>query len=109
MVYFVMPLARFAGEDYEEVATRLTETLASSGCWDDSWSVPISGGINQARQRLGPEPLELWVLAGVATPGTAPWCYPQGPKKRTFWAAEGQGGCGLLHHELAGVAVNFGP
>jgi Tetratricopeptide repeat len=30
-----------------------------------------------------------WVLAGVATPGTAPWCYPQGPKKRTFWVPEG--------------------
>jgi hypothetical protein len=58
MVYFVMALALFAGEDYEEVATRLTETLASWGCWDDSWSVPTSGGITQARQRLGPEPLE---------------------------------------------------
>jgi Insertion element 4 transposase N-terminal/Transposase DDE domain len=59
MVYFVLALALFADEDYEEVATRLTETLASWGCWDDSWSVPTSGGITQARQRLGPEPLEL--------------------------------------------------
>ena len=59
MVYFAMALALFAEEDYEEVAARLTETLASWGCWDDSWSVPTSGGITQARQRLGPEPLEL--------------------------------------------------
>ena len=59
MVYFAMALALFADEDYEEVAARLTETLASWGCWDDSWSVPTSGGITQARQRLGPEPLEL--------------------------------------------------
>ena len=59
LVYFAMALALFAEEDYEEVATRLTETLASWGCWDDSWSMPTSGGITQARQRLGPEPLEL--------------------------------------------------
>jgi hypothetical protein len=67
MVYFAMALALFADEDYEEVATRLTETLVSWGCWDDSWSVPTSGGITQARQRLGPEPLEL-LFAKVAGP-----------------------------------------
>ena len=59
MVYFAMALALFAEEDYEEVAARLTETLASWGCWDGSWAVPTSGGITQARRRLGPEPLEL--------------------------------------------------
>src|SRR5260221_7392593 len=59
MVYFAMALALFAAEDYEEVAARLTETLTSWGCWDDSWGVPTSGGITQARQRLGSEPLEL--------------------------------------------------
>jgi Insertion element 4 transposase N-terminal/Transposase DDE domain len=59
MVYFAMALSLFAEEDYEEVAARLTEALASWGCWDDSWSTPTSGGITQARKRLGPEPLEL--------------------------------------------------
>lgn len=59
MVYFAMALALFAEEDYEEVATRLTETLVLWGCWDDAWSTPTSGGITQARKRLGPEPLEL--------------------------------------------------
>jgi Insertion element 4 transposase N-terminal len=67
MVYFVMALALFAEEDYEEVAARLTETLRSWGCWDDSWSVPTSGGITQARKRLGPEPLEL-LFDQVAVP-----------------------------------------
>jgi len=67
MVYFVMALALFAGEDYEEVAARLTETLASWGCWDDSWSTPTSGGITQARQRLGAEPLEV-LFGTVAGP-----------------------------------------
>jgi Insertion element 4 transposase N-terminal len=67
MVYFAMALALFAEEDYEEVAARLTETLASWGCWDDSWSTPTSGGLTQARQRLGPEPLEL-LFGKVAQP-----------------------------------------
>jgi Insertion element 4 transposase N-terminal len=67
MVYFAMAMALFADEDYEEVAARLTETLVSWGCWDDSWSVPTSGGITQARQRLGPEPLEL-LFGKVAVP-----------------------------------------
>jgi Insertion element 4 transposase N-terminal len=51
MVYLVMALALFPDDDYQEVAARLTETLASWGCWDDSWSVPTSGGITQPRQR----------------------------------------------------------
>src|SRR6516162_2074501 len=57
MVYFVMALALFADEDYEEVITRLTAVLAGWGCWEDGWEVRTSGGICQARQRLGPEPL----------------------------------------------------
>src|SRR5487761_1558187 len=81
MVYLVMALALFAEDDYEEVAARLTETFSSWGCWDDSWSVPTSGGITQARQRLGYEPLrELFseVAAPVAEELTAgaflgPW------------------------------------
>ena len=67
MVYFAMALALFAEEDYEEVAARLTETLASWGCWDPSWSMPTSGGITQARKRLGAEPLER-LFEQVAAP-----------------------------------------
>jgi hypothetical protein len=67
MVYFAMALALFAEEDYEEVAARLTETLASWGCWDQAWAVPASGGITQARKRLGPEPLKL-LFDQVAVP-----------------------------------------
>jgi hypothetical protein len=81
MVYFVMALALFAGEDYEEVAARLTEVLRGWGCWRDGWEVPTSGGITQARQRLGPEPLEelFWQVArpaaGLDTAGAflGPW------------------------------------
>jgi hypothetical protein len=57
VVYLVMALALFADEDYEEVAARLTDTLEGWGCWERDWEVPTPGGITQARQRLGPEPL----------------------------------------------------
>ncbi|HEY6423255.1 MAG TPA: IS4 family transposase [Pseudonocardiaceae bacterium] len=70
MVYFTMALALFAEDDYEEVATRLTETLAAWGCWDDAWSVPTSGGITQARRRLGYEPLrQLFSRVGQPVAG----------------------------------------
>ena len=67
MVYFVMALALFADDDYEEAAERVTETLTGWGCWDDSWSVPTSGGITQARKRLGYEPLRE-LFSEVAVP-----------------------------------------
>jgi hypothetical protein len=57
MVYFAMALALFADDDYGEVAARLTETLRGWDCWDVAWEVPASGGITQAWQRLGDEPL----------------------------------------------------
>jgi hypothetical protein len=80
--YFVMALALFADEDYEEVAARLAGTLADWGGWEESWGrVPTSGGITQARHRLGPEPMaELFrqvaaPVAGLDTGGAflGPW------------------------------------
>jgi len=65
MVYFVMALALFADEDYEEVAARLGGTLRGWGGGD--WAVPTSGGITQARQRLGHEPVAE-VFSQVAVP-----------------------------------------
>jgi transposase IS4-like protein/DDE family transposase len=67
MVYFAMAMTLFADEDYEEVAARLTDTLISWGCWDDRWATPTSGGITQARQRLGYEPVKH-LFAQVAVP-----------------------------------------
>jgi hypothetical protein len=77
MVYFVMALALFADDDYEEVIAGLTGTLQGWGCWEDSWEVPTSGGICQARQRLGPEPLEE-LFGQVAVPVAeedTPWAF----------------------------------
>jgi hypothetical protein len=56
-MYFVMALALFADDDYEEVAARLTQTLRGWGCWDPGWEPPTKGAVTQARQRLGPEPM----------------------------------------------------
>ena len=78
MAYFAMAMALFADEDYEEVAAR----LADWGGWEESWDrTPTSGGITQARQRLGATPLEelfRQVAAPVANLGTrgaflGPW------------------------------------
>jgi hypothetical protein len=104
MVYFVMALALFADEDYEEVATRLTETLASWGCWDDSWSVPTSGGITQARQRLGPEPLELLFdqVAGPVAGLLARGAFLRG------WRLMAIGGFGLDVPDTPANAAAFG-
>ena len=66
VVYLVMALALFAGDDYEEVAARLTETLRGWGCWGD-WEVPTKGAVTQARKRLGPEPMAQ-VFSQVAAP-----------------------------------------
>jgi hypothetical protein len=75
VAYLVMALALFADDDCEGVAARLAGTLADWGGWEESWDrVPTSGGIAQARQRLGSEPLrELFsqVAGPVATAETA--------------------------------------
>ena len=70
MVYFVMALALFADDDYEEVAARLAEALRGWGAGDQVWD-PTPGGITQARQRLGPEPMAE-VFCQVAVPGRGP-------------------------------------
>jgi Insertion element 4 transposase N-terminal/Transposase DDE domain len=67
MVYFAMAMALFADDDYEEVAARLAGTLRDWDCWDEAWEVPTSGGITQARQRLGHEPLRE-LFSQVAVP-----------------------------------------
>lgn len=65
MVYYVMALALFADEDYEEVAARVGGTLRGWG--GRGWEVPTSGGITQARRRLGAEPVAE-VFSRVAVP-----------------------------------------
>ena len=67
MVYFAMAMALYGEDDYEEIIARLSETLRGWGSWDEAWEVPTRGGITQARQRLGHEPLRE-LFAEVAVP-----------------------------------------
>jgi hypothetical protein len=65
--YLTMALSLFAGDDYEEVATKVTGSLNQWGCWDASWTVPTASGITQARKRLGREFMAK-VFEGAALP-----------------------------------------
>ncbi|NES17356.1 IS4 family transposase [Micromonospora sp. PPF5-17] len=55
--YLTMGLWLFPEDDYTEVAAKVTGSLDRFGCWDASWTAPTSGGISQARQRLGRDTL----------------------------------------------------
>jgi hypothetical protein len=108
--YLVMALALFADEDYEEVAARLAGTFADWDGWEGSWDrAPTSGGITQARQRLGPEPLkELFSqvsrpVADMVTAGAflgrrrlmsidgMEWDVPDSPANAAFFGYPGTG------------------
>ncbi|MBB2941833.1 hypothetical protein FB565_001537 [Actinoplanes lutulentus] len=65
--YLTMGLWLFPDDDYAEVAAKVTGSLDRFGCWDASWSAPTTGGISQARQRLGRDVLEE-VFEQVAGP-----------------------------------------
>jgi hypothetical protein len=53
VVYFVMGLTLFYGDSYEEVMCKLVQGLRWLGIWRTDWTVPTSGALTQARQRLG--------------------------------------------------------
>jgi len=65
--YLTMGLWLFPDDDYAEVAARVTGSLDRFGCWDAAWTAPSSGGISQARQRLGRDTLAE-VFEQVAEP-----------------------------------------
>lgn len=66
MVYFVMALALFSDDDYEEAWARLAESLGRWG-WSPEQAEATAGGLSQARKRLGPEPVRE-TFAQVAEP-----------------------------------------
>jgi Insertion element 4 transposase N-terminal/Transposase DDE domain len=67
VVYYVLAMALFADASYEEVMRQLVEGLAWACGWQRAWAVPDKSAIFKARQRLGPEPLEL-LFGAVASP-----------------------------------------
>ena len=72
VVYFVLALAVFH-DGYEEVMRRLVGGLQFMGTWRREWSVPTTGAISQARERLGEAPLKALfdrIAEPLAVPGT---------------------------------------
>lgn len=74
VVYFVVAMAIFR-DSYEEVLRKLVNGLSFMGNWRDSWVVPTTGAISQARERLEELPMRTLFnriaipLAKPATPG----------------------------------------
>ena len=56
-VYFVLALALFYGDSYEEVMRKLVQGLSWLAIWRKEWHAPTASALSQARERLGPEPL----------------------------------------------------
>jgi hypothetical protein len=66
VVYFVLALALFYGDSYEEVMRKLVQGLSWLAIWKKEWHVPSSSALAQARERLGSEPLrELFERVAV--------------------------------------------
>jgi hypothetical protein len=66
VAYFVMALALFYDDGYEEVMRKLAGGLEYLGTWRREWEVPTPGALCQARQRLGPEVMrELYKRVSV--------------------------------------------
>lgn len=57
VVYFVLALALFSRDSYEEVMRKLVQGLTAIGTWREAWRVPTASALCQARKRLGVEPL----------------------------------------------------
>lgn len=74
VVYFVLALALFSHDSYEEVMRKLVHGLDFIGTWKTGWQLPTTSAMAQARKRLGADPLrELFdrVAVPCASPSTA--------------------------------------
>ncbi len=67
MAYFAIGMALYSEGSYEDVLSRLTDGLAWTTGWEDSYRAPSKSAIFQARQRLGSEPVAA-LFARVAKP-----------------------------------------
>jgi hypothetical protein len=72
MVYFVIAMAVFH-DGYEELIRTMVNGLQFLRGWSDSWSVPTTSAITQARDRLGEQPMKVLyerVAGPLAKPGS---------------------------------------
>jgi Insertion element 4 transposase N-terminal len=73
VVYYVIALALFFGEAYEEVMRKMVGGLRLVSAWERGWRVSTASALCQARHRLGEEPLrQLFerAAAPLASPST---------------------------------------
>ena len=73
VVYFVVAMAIFR-DSYEEVLRKLVNGLRFLGNWSDHWTVPTTGAISQARERLEELPMRTLfdrIAAPLAKSGAA--------------------------------------
>lgn len=77
VMYYVMAMALFSQDAYEEVMRRLVEGLSWLTSWRTRWTVPTKAAIFKGRARLGPEPLVALFRAVVKPLGT--------PASRGVW------------------------
>lgn len=71
MVYYVLALALFAQQGYEEVMRLLTQGLSWLSGWGKTWEPPSVPAIAKARARLGEAPLAA-LFGRVAGPVAGP-------------------------------------
>src|SRR3954453_15377559 len=72
MAYFAIGMALYSEGSYEDVLAQLTDGLAWTSGWEESYVLPSKSAIFQARARLGAEPLQA-LFERVARPiGVAP-------------------------------------
>lgn len=67
MAYFAIGMALHSEGSYEDVLSQLTDGLAWSSGWAESYSPPSKSAIFQARARLGAEPMKA-LFERVAAP-----------------------------------------
>ena len=54
-MYFVLGLALFSTDSYDEVIRQVTSGLQWGSGWSQPWHLPSKSALSQARQRLGPQ------------------------------------------------------
>ena len=58
VLYFLLALALFSDSSYREVMRKLVDSLHATVEGIQHWHIPSKGSITEARDRLGPEPLQ---------------------------------------------------
>lgn len=71
VMYYVMAMALFSEDAYEEVMRRLVDGLSWLAAWRTRWTVPTKAAIFKGRARLGADPL-LALFRAVVKPLGAP-------------------------------------